>query len=386
MLSKFSWVPFVPFTAGAVFFKLAQEILPDGAIFGLSDMMLDYAVIACVAVIFLFALIFCMADRRISPYYLQHRNVPAGLLGLLLALVLAADGANRTYNLFGGGQMDVFEIIEAALLLLSAIVFVVMGLTHSFRGSKTKGMPILSVVPAFLFAVRLVRCFIGFTTISITQADVVLLITYVFATMFFFNYAVALSLTQAKNAVKSCFIFGFPAVAAALAWGVFEAVYHVDTVELFENAQMVELLLMGLYIFAFLLEMTVFIKDRDHIVIEGVDDQEEYKDVDADKEDLTADDYVVTGVEDEDRMDVPASSYISTADTSDFLYVDTSSSKKAKKEKNQPELTYEQDDDDYITQVVESEYDKKDKTPSTSYSDRLDEIDKLILEISGDSE
>ncbi len=121
-------------------------------------------------------------------------------------------------------------------------------------------------------------------------------------------------------------------------------------------------------------------------MIEGVDDQEEYKDVDADKEDLTADDYVVTGVDDEDRMDVPASSYISTADTSDFLYVDTSSSKKAKKVKNQPELTYEQDDDDYITQVVESEYDKKDKTPSTSYSDRLDEIDKLILEISGDSE
>ena len=55
MISKLSWILFIPLTLAAIFFKLAQTVLPDNAIFGWSDQTLDYVVIGCVALVFLFS-------------------------------------------------------------------------------------------------------------------------------------------------------------------------------------------------------------------------------------------------------------------------------------------------------------------------------------------
>lgn len=377
MISKLSWILFIPLTLAAAFCKLAQTILPDGAIFGLSDMMLDYVVIGCVALIFLFALIMCLCDRKISKYYLPHRNFGAGILGILLALVMAADGADAIYRIIGADKINVLAIIEAVMLILAAIVFVVMGLTHSFSNKNKKGFSLLYVMPALLCAVRLIRCFVEFTTISITLADVTRLFCYIFATMFFFNYAVTLSLTEAKNAVKSCFIYGFPASAALIAYATGNLYANFDTDNIMNNAHYVEIALMGLYILAFLIELTIFVKDKDHVIIEDEDDVD-YKDI-HDGEISDSEDFVVTGVDDEDRAETPASSYISTADTSDFLYQE-------KKDDSNRESSYYKaainDVNDYIT--VESQPEKEKDDRPLSYTEQLDEIDKLILEISGD--
>ncbi len=378
MISKLSWILFIPLTLAAAFFKLARTILPDNSVFGLSDMMLDYLVIGCVALIFLFALILCLCDRKISKYYIPHRNFAAGIIGILLALVMAADGANTFYGVIGADKVDVLAIIEAIMLVFAAIVFVVMGLTHSFSNKEKKTFGLLYVAPALLCAVRLIRCFVEFTTISITTADVTRLFCYIFATMFFFNYAVTLSLTEAKHAVKSCFIYGFPASAALISYAAGNIYASFDTENIMNNAQIAEIALMGLYILAFLIELSVFVKDKDHVVIEDQDDIG-YKDI-HDGEVSDSEDFVVTGLEDEERSDTPASSYLSTADTGDFLYQAT------KDDKSRESSYYKSaanDVGDYITDEVESEYDKDGKTKK-SYTDQLDEIDKLILEISGD--
>lgn len=379
MISKLSWILFIPLTLAAAFFKLAQTILPDNSIFGLSDMMLDYVVIGCVALIFLFALIMCLCDRKISKYYIPHRNFPAGIIGILLALLMAADGANSIYAIISADKIDVLAIIEAAMLIFAAIVFVVMGLAHSFSNKEKKSFGLLYVAPALLCAIRLIRCFVEFTTISITVADVTRLFCYIFATMFFFNYAVTLSLTEAKNAVKSCFIYGFPASAALIAYAAGNLYANFDTNNIMNNAHNVEIALMGLYIFAFLIELTIFVKDKDHVIIEDEDDVD-YKDI-HDGEISDSEDFVVTGVDDDERAETPASSYISTADTNDFLYQET------KNEQNRESSYYKaavNDVGDYITDEVASEYDGKDGKSTKSYTDQLDEIDKLILEISGD--
>ncbi len=377
MISKLSWILFIPLTLAAVFLKLAQTIFPDESILGLSDLKLDYAVIGCVALIFVFALILCLCDRKISKYYLPHRNFPAGIIGILTALLMAADGADSVYALIGADTIDVLAVIEAAMLLFAAVVFVVMGLNHSFvnKGKKTFGL--LYVAPALLCAIRLIRCFVEFTRESLYQADVTRLFCYIFATMFFFNYAVALSLTEAKNAVKSCFIYGFPASAMMIAYATGNLYESFDTENLMANAHNVEIALMGLYILAFMIELTIFVKDKDHVVIEDEDDVD-YKDLHED--DITdREDLVVTGLDDEERSDTPASSYISTADTTDFLYQEAHN--ESKRESSYYKAA-EHDVDDYITDEIASEYDKKGQ--EKSYADQLDEIDKLILEISGD--
>lgn len=388
MTSKLSWILFIPFTIAAVFLKLAQTLMPDGSIFGLSDMILDYMVIGCVAVVFLFTLIMCIADRRISQYYLPHRNIPAGILGLLLAVVFAADGANKIYFTISSGKIDVMEIIEAVLLVLSSIVFIVMGLTHSFVNRDGKHFALFNVMPALLCAVRLVRCFIGFTTISITLADIVLLICYIFATMFFFNFAVAISLTEAKHAVKSCFIFGFPAMTALFAYGAAAAYNELNLHDIFSNTEWVELALMGLYIFAFILELTIFVKDRDHVVIEG--DGGDYEEL-SDKDTEPEENFIVTGMDDENRFE-PDNGYLTSPDFEDYLY------RAVDKTGDEVDHTADQaDPSGYITVATDphtgkvlkpgefpSEPEPNADEGRPGYTDRLDEIDKLILEITGD--
>lgn len=366
MKSKLTWIPFIPLCLAACFCKAAQGLFDEGTVFGLSNLMLDYCFIGLVVLIFLFALLFCLVDKRISTYYLPHRNFGAGIVGILLALAFAADGAITLFRMFESGKTEVLRAIEAVLLMLGAIVFIVLGLTHSFRGEEGKRFSLINVIPALLCAMRMILCFVSFTTISIRLADVTALVCYIFATMFFFNYAVALSLIKAKNAVKSCFIFGFPAVASMLACGAVKLAFGFDTEDLFANLGGVEMVLIGLYILAFLIELTIFIKDKDSVEI-----------IDGDEDDGDDSDDEVSGfVVPTDRPDDDGSSYLTTADTKDYLY----------QEVQREDATPRMEDDDadaYITGLTDAP--EGDDRPR-DYESRLDEIDRLILEISEQSD
>lgn len=403
MTSKLSWIFFIPFSIAAVFFKLAQSILPDGSIFGLTDLMLDYVSLGCAVLTLIFTLVMCAVDRRISPYYQPHRNIPAGVLGLLLAIVCAADGANRIYLTISTGKVDALGIVESVLLLLASVVFIVMGLTHSLMNRDSKTLAIFNVMPALLCAVRLVSCFIGITTISITQADITLLFCYAFGTLFFFNYAVTVAVTQAKHAVKSCFIFGFASAAMLFARGIFAAAEGFNTTDLFANAEMVELILMAAYITAFLVELTVFAKDRDHVVIADPEAEDQAPEGEDDK---NADNFVVTGMGEENRQESD-NGYLNSADVDDYLYqVVRNPELDDPVDQTDPDayITHvvklpENDDTPYMTLEEEDAGDKAFESKSAApepapasfngpvdYNRRLDEIDKLILELTKDGD
>lgn len=387
MTSKLSWILFIPFSLAAVFFKLAQTLLPEGSVFGLSNMLLDYVSIGCTLAIFLSVFILCLCDRRISRYYVPRRNIPAGLIGLALAVILAADGANRIYLSLSAGELEAMEIIEAALLLLAAVIFIVMGLTHSFVNRDNKHFALFNVMPALLCAIRLVRCFISFTTISLRTADVTLMFCYVFTTLFFFNLAVTISMTEAKHAVKSCMIFGFPAIAILLARGIYGFLTGFDSHELFANAVMTELVLMGAYILAFLAELTFFIKDKDQVTLRVGEPEE----VEAPDEDKNADTFFVTGMDDENRFEADQG-YLTSPEFNDYLYHPTEKPESEEEEQNNKNQS---DPTGYITEVTEDPHEGKttqldangedNADPlKTGYEDRLDMIDKLILELTGD--
>ena len=95
MKFKLTWIPFVPLALIACFCKLAQGLFPEGALFGLSALMLDYIYMGITALIFIFALIFTLIDKKMARYYSPVRNIPAGLLAILLTLSLAGDGAEQ---------------------------------------------------------------------------------------------------------------------------------------------------------------------------------------------------------------------------------------------------------------------------------------------------
>ena len=366
MRSKLTWIPFILLTLVAVFCMMAQGLLEEGTVLGLSNLYLNYAFIGSVVLIFLFALILCLSDKRISPYYLPRRNYVAGIVGILLALVLAADGADQFIRIVSSGTLDVLKIIEAVLLLASSVVFVVLGLTHSFKGADGKPTSLISIVPALMCAVRMVTCFVDFTTISLRTADVPRMACYIFATLFFFNYSVTLSLTKAKNAVKSCFIFGFPAAAALIGYSAYHLSFELDLLDPVANIRPAEMAFMAIYILAFLVEMTIFIPDRDHIrIIEEDDEPEEIEEDDEDR------DGFIVNRSDNPADDEPESSYLTTADTSDYLYHEVAQDSTPHTESTVPDM------DNYLTEVDQETHDRP-----VDYESRLDEIDRLILEIS----
>ena len=227
MRSKLSWIPFVPLFLAAGFFKLAQELLPQGSVFGLTALQMEYCYIGAAVLILLFTVLFVAVDKKISPYYVPHKNVPAGLIGILLSVLLAADGGLTAFQMFNSGTISAVPILGAVLAILSAVVFIIFSLDHIFRRKEGKNLSLLNAVPAVFCGVRMILVFIQFTTISIKLADVSALICYVFATLFFYHYAVVLSLIKNKSSLKSCFVFGLPAVAMMIPYQVTQVPLYI---------------------------------------------------------------------------------------------------------------------------------------------------------------
>ena len=372
MKSKLSWIPFILLLPAAGFLKLATALFPDG-IFGFDALQLDYLYMGCAALMFLFAALFCLIDRKIAPQYEIHRNIPAGLVGMVLALLLAADGADVLLRIFSAGLKDALTIIAAVLALVSAIIFVVMGLNHIVRSRDIKRFSLLYALPAILSAVRMIISFVSFTTISIRLADVSRLIGYICAAMFLFYYANILAQIKNKSAVKMCFVFGFSAVVALLPYGVYHLIFTFDTEVLMNNVEPAEMLLIGIYVLAVLIEMTAFALDRNSIVAPAEKEEE-------DLSEKKLDGFIATNIaedENDSRIDDEA---IKLRDTEGFLYRESENPED--KEKKEGSVAAASELDNYLTEAIdeEAEDNPDDDRPST-YVDKLDDIDKLILEI-----
>ncbi len=369
MKSKLSWIPFIILTPVALFCKIAPHFFAEGSLFGKGSLVPDYVFLASCALIFLFSVLFCALDSRISPYYQPRRNVLLGVLGILTAICFAAEGALDLIRVFLSGKIEILPVIEGVLLVLSAVVMITMGLFVIFKGGEKKPSSIICVIPAILFAIRMISCFVSFTTISLRLADVTALCCYVFATMFFYHYAVSLSLIESKSGIKKLFIFGLPTAASMLAYGAVRLVFDFDTTDILANLGSVEMLLISLYIIVFLIEVSSHVVDRDSLNVIGPEDEEEIVSPDTKKENAYG---FIVGVSGEDGLDQEtSSSYLASTDTTDYLY----------REVKQDDSSYDDmlpsDTEDYLTKVVEDEEDDRPK----DYESSLDEIDKLILEI-----
>ena len=379
MRSKLSWIPFVPLFLAAGFFKFAQELMPQGSVFGLTALQMEYCYIGAAVVILLFAVLFVATDKNIASYYVPHKNVPAGLIGFLLCVLLAADGGLTAFQMFNSGTFSIVPILGAVLALLSAIVFFIFGLNHIFRRNEGRNLSLLNAIPAVFCGVRMILVFIQFTTISIKVADVSALICYVFATLFFYHYAVVLSLIKNKSSLKSCFIFGLPAVAMMIPYGIYHLCFRFDPVMILNNAQPLEMLVFGLYILAVLIEITMFVKDKDHVKI-----IEKEEDSAPDPVDEKVEGFIASNVS-EDENDIQENNeYRESSDTEGYLYQDTHDTND---KVDDPLREYDHlnpDTEGYLTEIQEESDDADDRPKD--YESRLDDIDKLILDISKKSE
>ncbi|MBQ8057240.1 MAG: hypothetical protein IJ275_02765 [Ruminococcus sp.] len=420
MTSKLSWIAFVPFTLAALAIKVIQLFFlgPDGTFYGFNSLMLSYLAIACAVIVMLFAVIFCLIDKKTAQVYMINRNPVAGITGLLLAVSMACEGANRAFYAFRSMGAGFFEIADIVLTIICAIVFVVLGLNHFVGNGGVKGLAVFYLVPALWSAFRLVKCFLAFTTVSIAVTDVTILACYIFTTMFLFNYAMIVALMKGKSPVRAAFIYGLPAVTVLLSHSIYEMVYTYwyagVNFNLFNHLDSIELLLLAVYILAFVIEMSAKVRRNDEIeIIEDADyEYGEIDDPDADIVDALSNskkygnkpDETVRKVlregnnedflaeDDQVFIEVAQASmsetddYDSDVDVSDFIYGQAPSEDDLVMPIADNEgVDYESQKEDaehYITKG-DSTYDEDDDT-NASGGFSMDRIDQLILEISED--
>ncbi|MBQ8859821.1 MAG: hypothetical protein IJ015_00615 [Ruminococcus sp.] len=420
MTSKLSWITFVPLTLAAIAIKIIQVFFlgPDGTFYGFNSLMLSYLAIACAVLILLFSVIFCLIDRKTAPVYAINRNVFCGIFGILMAVCMACEGANRAFLLMRSMSGEVFDIIDIVFTVICAIVFVVLALNHFVGNGGVKGLSAFYLVPALWSAFRLVNCFLSFTTVSIAVTDVTILACYVFTTLFLFNYAMIVSLIKGKSPVKSAFIYGLPAVTLLLSYCVYDFLFSYmfksASFNLFMNLPVFEMLFMALYILSFVIELSACVKSKEEIdIIE--DEDVEYEDVeDPDSEIFnTLNNSITSGnkpdqavnealregsdedfLSDDDRVFIEiaqtslnnSEQYFKDADTSEFIYGQAPSDDDFILPVDTDDTPYEVRSDEsvdaYITKA-DSTYDADDDDSSYGRFS-MDRIDKLILEISED--
>lgn len=416
MVSRLSWIAFVPFAIAAIVIELIRNIYitEDNPLFyGMNDIQLAYLAIACVVVILLFTILFVSLDRKIAPYYIPRRNIVAGCLGVLLAFVFAFEGANSLFNLFESGSFDIFGFVDGVLTLFSAVVFIVIGFSHFAGNGGVQSMALLYVVPAIWSAIKLIRIFLSFTTQSMLNPEVnsgdvnvTLLIAFIFLTLFLFNFAMVISTLKGKSPVKMTIVYAFPAAAALLAYSAFafsKIVIRGEVVQIFSQSSnggitfsfgnKVEVLLLALYILVFLIELTVFVKQRDEIeifehqaieetvqkeltpLVEETNDQTDIIESDIIFED---DELVITDIDHEN--DDRAESYLEKQDVEGFIYIQGTGDTATEEDSSYGKLG-DEDASDYITNTNTLYEDEVTEEAEEVYNERLDDIDKLILEL-----
>ncbi|MBQ0098666.1 MAG: hypothetical protein KBS62_07045 [Oscillospiraceae bacterium] len=391
MTSKLSWIFFIPLALLATATKICQAIFITDAtptFLGLTSIELSYVAIACVVAILIFSLIFCLIDRKTAPYYNMKRNLVTGIFGALIAITFAFDGANRLFGILETGNIDVLVLIDALLTLFTAVVFVVLALSHLLGNNVSSGLAIFYIVPAIWSGFRLVITFLKFTAVSVTISDVSILAVYILLTLFLFNYAALISFINMRSPVKANFIYGFPTAAMLIAYGANAfCTLSVNGVkfELLENVETIELTFLGFYIITFLVELTVRSLNKEEVKLIKPEDEEPKKIKEEKKlpektgrRNIDEDEVVVTGV-DPDFGEAPTHSYLETADTSDYL-VDVIDDETD--EESTDESHFDKESEDFITKANHDYSSETTDESDNEYNERMDAIDKLILEIS----
>ena len=103
---------------------------------------------------------------------------------------------------------------------------------------------------------ELVAEFLAATKVSISASDMTPLFCYIFITLYLFSSSMVVSRVKGRNPVKACFIYGMPAAAVSLSYGVGAVLTSsVENTGISALVNGVMFIVLGIYIVSFSVEM-----------------------------------------------------------------------------------------------------------------------------------
>ncbi len=275
MKLKSSWIVFIPTFLSALGIQMFQSISGANP-FGF--------MIAGVAVTLLMALgviIIACNDRYTVREYEPKKNFASGVLLCISAVATAFYGVTGVSYLFDE-KLEILKILLAGSALLSAIVFVLLGINALTGNYTVTAAPIMTLAPVLMFALELVNRFISYTTVAVASTEVYDILSIVFLLIFMFYCASIYAGIPTKQSVKCCFIFGMPGITLTFMWCIKEFMPILSGKAPFVfNERIPEFIALSVSLFAltFLLEITLNAKIAGSFMLDDDEDfssEEEY--------------------------------------------------------------------------------------------------------------
>lgn len=279
MKVKYSVIPFILAVIATVGLKLMSVFGLDGngMFLGMNKMGITYTVIGVTLALFLVCVIINIFDRKTAPVYPVKKNYIAGVFSILAGVSVAASSITTLLNTTNDSEYYLMTVVCAAFSIPAAIALVIMSKVHFTGKSTVSGVSMLFIFPALWGCSKLVSEFLVATKVSISASDMTPLFCYIFITLYYFSHSMILSRIKGRNPVKACFIYGLPAIAVSLAYGlyvIFTAVIEgtLATQVLYGS----ELIIFSIYALSFIVEMFFNSYTKDEIeIIDGMPDDED---------------------------------------------------------------------------------------------------------------
>ena len=279
MKVKYSLIPFILATIATVGLKLMSIFGLDGSgmFLGMNKMGITYAVIGVTLALFLVCVIINIIDRKTAPVYPVKKNFVAGAFAVLAGISVAASSITTLLNTTNDSEYYLMTVVCAAFSVPAAIALILMSKVHFTGKSTVSGVSMLFIFPALWGCSELVSEFLVATKVSISASDMTPLFCYIFITLYYFSHSMIVSRIKGRNPVNACFIYGLPAVAISLSYGlyvIFTAM--IESTLASQGLFGAELIVFSIYALSFIVEMAFNSYTKDEIeIIDGMPDDED---------------------------------------------------------------------------------------------------------------
>lgn len=279
MKVKYSVIPFILAVIATIGLKLMSIFGLDGSgmFLGMNKMGITYAVIGVTLALFLVCVIINIFDRKTAPVYPLKKNYLAGVFAVFAGVSVAASAITTLLNTTNDSEYYLMTVVCAAFSIPAAIALILMSKVHFTGKSTISDVSMLFIFPALWGCAELVSEFLVATKVSISASDMTPLFCYIFITLYYFSHSMIVSRIKGRNPVKACFIYGLPAVAISLSYGLY--VICTAMIEGTLATQVLfgaELIIFSIYALSFIVEMAFNSYTKDEIeIIDGMPDDED---------------------------------------------------------------------------------------------------------------
>ncbi len=251
MKIKHTWWFFIP--------ALIVAVLGSYLSYGQQSALSYISIIVCL-VFMAAAFVISKSDKSSVPNNKFEINIIGGLSLILLGTLMFIDFF-KTIKTVNDEKLGYFYIINAVFLLLTAIIFVVLGLESIVPqlGKGLKKYPMIMLIPSAYMITNLIIKFLNYTTSAVAGTEMLDLVYLSLLMLFLFYYIVLYVGFDSPGTVNYMFIFGLGAVVlcAAYNFSYFYGLHKTgQSMGLNENIRTYEDLLLCVYIVAYLFEMT----------------------------------------------------------------------------------------------------------------------------------